>query len=84
VSETYAQKELLKYLTELRHGGVETVEFTMRMLQWKGMKEALQSIKDSSELDFRVRDLARDALKVYEREWPQGRAYRTYKYPATD
>jgi hypothetical protein len=59
-------------------GIVEALEFTMRDLRWEGVRAALLRLVDS-DADFRVKDLARHALEVYEEDWRGGEIYATYR-----
>jgi putative protein kinase ArgK-like GTPase of G3E family len=66
--------------SDWRAGAVEVLEFTMRSLRWDEVRRALEgTVSDAP--DFRVRDLARQALEVYGTEWPGGEIYRHYRDP---
>ncbi len=80
VSRDEAERALLALIasTPPRAGAIEALEFTMRTLRWESVRAGLERIESSAE-NFRTRDAARHALRAYDEEWPEGRAYRTYK-----
>lgn len=69
---------MLQRIVQWEPGSVEILEFSMRSLQWPEVRDALaEHARDGA--DFRTRDLARQALEVYEPQWPNGEIYRTYR-----
>jgi len=77
-AETFLVDLINEWSVESGGGVVVALEFTMRDLQWEGVRPALLRLNES-DADFRVRDLARHALEVYEDDWPGGEIYSTYR-----
>ncbi len=78
LGQAEATATLTELLKEWPWGAVEILEFTMRALRWDGVREAL-SEQLADDADFRLQNLARQALEVYEDEWPGGEIYRRYR-----
>lgn len=77
-AETFLVSVVNEWSVESGGGVVEALEFTMRELRWEGARLALLRLSELG-ADFRVRDLARHALEVYEDDWPGGEIYSTYR-----
>jgi hypothetical protein len=77
-AETFLVSVVNEWSVESGSGVVEALEFTMRELRWEGVRLALLRLSELG-ADFRVRDLARHALEVYEDDWPGGEVYSTYR-----
>ncbi len=78
VGQAEATSALTELLKDWPWGGVEILESTMRALRWDEVREAL-SDQVAGDVGFRLKDLARPALEVYEDEWPSGEIYRRYR-----
>jgi hypothetical protein len=77
-SQQEAEATLIELLDTWPWGALEALEFTMRTLQWDAVRQALEN-QLNSDADFRLKDQARHVLEVFEREWPGGEVYATYR-----
>lgn len=78
VDRSHAVAELNRLATQWPPGAPEALEFTMHKLQWPEVRTTLEDHRVHG-ADFRTRDLATQVLRAFERDWPEGDIYRTYR-----